>query len=114
LKDAETMNATSISIPTAPTAPQSCLQCRRFVTKREQHDAFEARLLEMIRAQHPEWAESDSVVLQVEHYRALLQRRKRRSSRERAERLRERVRRYRVRARLRGLAGSMKSQVITL
>jgi hypothetical protein len=102
------MNTTSTLTTTAPAAPQSCLQCRRIVTRREQHDEFEARLLEMIRAQHPEWNEGDSVVLQVEHYRALLQRRKRRSSRARTERLRGRVRLYRLRARLRALSKLVK------
>ena len=99
------MNAVSTSMPQAPPAPQSCLRCRRVVTKREQHDALEERVLEAIRAEHPEWADADGdTAPHVEHYRELLHLRKRRSARARAERLRARVRGHRLRARLRTLA----------
>ena len=85
-------------------APQSCLRCRRVVTKREQHDALEECVLAAIRAQHPEWTNADGCSdPHVEHYRALLRQRKLRSTGARTERLRERVRRYRRRARLRAL-----------
>lgn len=95
----------NVGSPTTPSAPQSCLRCRRVVTKREQHDALEERVLGTIRAEHPEWADAEGEhAPHVKHYRALLELRKRRSARTRAERLRDRLRRYRRRARLRALA----------
>jgi hypothetical protein len=95
------MNVVSTLTITAPPALQSCLRCRRVVTKREQHDAVEERVLETIRAEHPEWASitgaSDPYLNQ---YRKVLQMRKSRSARARAERLHARVRRSRQLTRL--------------
>ena len=89
----------------APPAPHTCQKCGRVVTKREQHEALEERVLETIRAEHPEWVDAaDEGDPYVEHYRALLRQRKERSARSRAERLHARVRRQRWRARLRALA----------
>ena len=75
------------------------------MTKREQHDELEERVLEAIRASRPDWADEEDGdgAPHVEHYRELLRLRKRRGERARAERLHARVRRQRVRARLRGL-----------
>jgi hypothetical protein len=88
-----------------PPAPQSCLRCRRVLTKREQHDALEECVLATIREQHPEWTDASvGGDPHVEYYRALLRQRKRRNASARAARLRERIRRYRWRARLRALA----------
>jgi outer membrane protein TolC len=53
------MGAISTSTTQAPVAPQSCLVCRRVVTKREQHDELEERVLASIRAEHPEWADAE-------------------------------------------------------
>jgi hypothetical protein len=99
------MNTQSIQTQSATPAPQSCLRCGRVVTKREQHDELEERVLEAIRASRPDWADSDGgdSAPHVEHYRELLRLRKKRSERARAERLHARVRRQRVRARLRSL-----------
>ena len=92
------MNVESMTTQTAQAAQHSCLRCGRVVTKREQHEELEERVLEAIRAGRPEWAAADGDgddAPHVEHYRKLLRLRKRRRARTRAARLRARVTRRR-------------------
>jgi len=82
---------------TTQAAPLPCVRCGRVVTKREQHEELEGRVLDAIRAGRPEWAGAADVdgAPHVERYRALLRLRKRRGARARALRLRARIRRRR-------------------
>jgi len=90
------MNTQTMTTQPAQQAPHSCRRCGRVVTKREQHEALEARVLESIRAEHPEWAGADGHdAPHEEHYRKLLRLRRRRRARTRAARLRARVSRRR-------------------
>lgn len=67
-------------------ALQCCLLCGRTLTDRAAHDALEERVLEAIRAEHPDW-ESDDEACQpcVTHYRSLIKGRASRSERLREE-----------------------------
>ena len=85
------------SIQTQPTT-YSCRRCGRVVTKREQHEELEARVLEAIRAGRPEWADDSEETSadgapHVERFRELLRMRKERGEGEGAERMRASVRR---------------------
>lgn len=66
---------TNVETITNQTATHSCLRCGRVVTKREQHEELEERVLEAIRAGRPDWAEAvsgDDSTLHVERLRELL------------------------------------------
>lgn len=87
---------TNVETITKQAAPHSCLRCGRVVTKREQHEELEERVLEAIRAGRPDWAEAgsdDDSAPHVERLRELLRLRKRRGEDESAESMSERVRR---------------------
>ncbi len=81
---------------TKQAAPHSCMRCGRLVTKREQHEELEERVLEAIRAARPDWDEAASDkdgAPHVERLRELLRLRKRRGEGESALRVRAHVRR---------------------
>ena len=81
---------------TKQAARHSCLRCGRVVTKREQHEELEERVLEAIRAGRPDWAEAgldDEGAPHVERLRELLRLREGRGEGEGAERMSARVRR---------------------